>query len=303
MPRLAFSEPSIGSTTSHGGPPPRTSFPPSSSETSVNAAPVASRRATTTRSAASSIAVVWSPPTPAPTTGSRSARPGSSPSTPRTSSTAARQAASQSVKRVEEQPGDELRGEVGRLLGQDLAAPGPLEDVRHRRRPDEERRLRLAAVDGGLRLLAARRVADVLRAGAVDDIHVEPVAFDQPVAAAAVDDDARQLVAGPLDLAPVDVTDASRDPARGQDREPRIRHRHEDDRDVHPRLDRRLVAMMAVGDQQLTIGEDSLDVDRAGSSQPDALRLDLRRAADRDGRRALVEQENRLELCADRAEQ
>src|SRR5918994_319179 len=102
MPRLALSEPSIGSTTSHGGP---------------------------------------SPPPPSPTTGPPSARPGSSPSTPRTSSTAARQAASQSVKRVEEQPGDELRREVGRLLGHDLAAPRALEDVRHRGRPNEERRL------------------------------------------------------------------------------------------------------------------------------------------------------------------
>src|SRR5215208_1954440 len=281
MPRLAFSEPSIGSTTSHGGPPPRTSFSPSSSETSVNAAPVLSSLATTTRSAAASIAVVSSPPTPSPTTGSRSARPGSSPSTPRTSSTAARQAASQSVKRVEEQAREELRSEVGRLLGQDLAAARALEDVGDRGRPHQERGLGLAAVDRGLRLPAARRVADVLRTDALDDLHVESVALEQPVAAAAVDDDARQVVAGPLDLDPVDVTDASRNPVRGQDREPRIRHRHEDDRDIHARLDRRLVAMVAVGDQQLTVGEDSLDVDRAGASQPDAFRLDFRRGADR----------------------
>src|SRR5215208_6252768 len=222
MPRLAFSEPSIGSTTSHGGPPPRTCFSPSSSETSVNAAPEASSRATTARSAASSIAVVSSPPTPSPTTGSRSARPGRSPSTARTSSTAPRQAPSQSVKRVEQQPRDELGSEVGRLLRQDLAAARPLEDVGNERRAHEVGRLGFAAVDGRLGLIAAGRVADVLRPGALDDLDVQPFPFEQLVFTFPVDNHAGQLVGWALDLGAPRVAGAAGDAVRRLDHEARV---------------------------------------------------------------------------------
>ena len=93
MPRFALIEPSIGSTTTMVEPVP---MRPTSSETMVTSR--SRNRATIASSAAWSIAVVSSPPSPAPTTGSRSARVGSSSSTPRTSSTAPRQTASQSVR-------------------------------------------------------------------------------------------------------------------------------------------------------------------------------------------------------------
>ena len=94
-PRLAFSEPSMGSTTTHvasASAPTRSS--PSSSETRVNERPAPLSRATMARSAASSTAVVSSPPRPVPTTGSRAARSGSCRRTPSTSRTAARHNAS-----------------------------------------------------------------------------------------------------------------------------------------------------------------------------------------------------------------
>ena len=78
--------------------------------------------------------------------------------------TAPRQSASQSVKRVEEQAARELREEVRRLLRQHLAAARALEHRVDRRRPHEQRRLGVAAVDGRLGLLAARRVRDAFRA-------------------------------------------------------------------------------------------------------------------------------------------
>src|SRR5438094_516196 len=68
---------------------------PTSSETIV-APSIARSRSRITRSAAASTAVVSSPPTPSPTTGSRSMRVGRSPRTPRTPPAAPRQGASQS---------------------------------------------------------------------------------------------------------------------------------------------------------------------------------------------------------------
>src|SRR5439155_5218818 len=70
MPRLAFSEPSIGSMTTYVPPFPTT---PTSSDTTVTSS-TPEKRARIARSAAASIAVVSSPPFPAPTTVSRSAR-------------------------------------------------------------------------------------------------------------------------------------------------------------------------------------------------------------------------------------
>src|SRR3954467_13429747 len=115
-----------------------------------------------TRSAAASIAVVSSPPLPCESTGSRSARDGSSASTPRTSSTAPRQSASQSVKRVEEQPAGELRGAIRGLLRKHVATARPLENGLDRRGPNEQCCLGLAAVDGSLPLLSSRRLRNSL---------------------------------------------------------------------------------------------------------------------------------------------
>src|SRR5438046_3288720 len=149
IPRLAFREPSIGSTTTCAAPPDPKARSPSSSEISVKSPPVASSRRTIAFSAAASIATVSSPPLPAPTTGSRSARVGSSTSTPRTSSTASRQTVSQSLlKRQEEQSGEELRIEVRRLVRHHVPGLSALEDVFHARRPHEHGAFGLAAVDG-----------------------------------------------------------------------------------------------------------------------------------------------------------
>src|SRR6185437_7200671 len=153
IPRLAFSDPSIGSTTTCVGPPEPNVRSPSSSEISVKSAPVVSSRRTIASSAAASIATVSSPPLPAPTTGSRSTRVGSSASTPRTSSTAAREVASQSVKWLKQKARGQLGEEVGGFLRQDLALACAREHVLDPRRPEQERPLGLAAIDGRNRLV------------------------------------------------------------------------------------------------------------------------------------------------------
>src|SRR4051794_22336982 len=173
MPRFALSEPSIGSMTTRVRPLPSS---PTSSETIVASTPL--KHARMTRSAAASIAVVSSPPSPCESTGSRSARVGSSTNSARTSSAAARQSASQSVKRIQQQTAGELREEVRRLLRQYLAAACTLEHGVDRRGPYEQRRLRVAAVDGRLGLLAARRVRHALRMQPLDELDVQPVAVN-----------------------------------------------------------------------------------------------------------------------------
>src|SRR6266566_3517693 len=119
-----------------------------------------------------SIGTVSSPPSPAPTTGSRSTRVGRSASTPRTSSTAARHVASQSVKWLKQKARSQLGIEVGRLLRQHLALARAGEHVLDPRRPEQERSLGLAVVDGRDRFAALRRVADALRRQGVDDLDV-----------------------------------------------------------------------------------------------------------------------------------
>src|SRR5262249_53172263 len=146
--------------TTQTGPPLRT---PSSSETSVKSPAAPSKRATTARSTAASIAVVSSPPIPVPMTGSRSERRGSSASTPRTSSTAARQIGNQSVKRQEEQARGELGVEERRLLRHRLARLGNSRDLLHGRRAEQECRLGFTGVDGSTGLVRGRRVAHIGR--------------------------------------------------------------------------------------------------------------------------------------------
>ena len=179
MPRFALSEPSIGSITRTVSEPSRR---PSSSETID--APVARKRSTIASSAAWSIAVVSSPPSPVPMTGSRSARVGSRSSTASTSATAARQS-SQPVSHSGsiEKPGRELRIEERALLRHHVAAPRDLPDVLDPRRAEEERRRRLAAVDRRDRLVAVRRVRHALERERRDDLGVETVAVQQLVAA------------------------------------------------------------------------------------------------------------------------
>src|SRR6266496_137093 len=261
IPRLAFSEPSIGSTTTCVGPPAPKARSPSSSEISVKSARVVSSRRTIASSAAASIATVSSPPFPAPTTGSRSTRVGSSSSTPRTSSTAAWQVASQSVKRLEEKPRCELGEEVGRLLRQHAAFARVREHVLDRRRPEQERGLRLASVDRCDRLSSLRRIRDALRRQRIDDLDVEPVAFDELVAAAAVEHDTRQLVAGLVDRLPTHAVQRLGEPVGREDRQPLLARRHEHHHHPSARLgavllverERGFVSVVAVGDQQLRI--------------------------------------------------
>src|SRR2546421_100169 len=168
IPRFALSDPSIGSTTTSVVLP---STVPISSETIET--PSGRRRSRTTRSASASIAVVSSPPSPRRRTGSRSRRVGISASTLRTSAAAARQSSSQSVKRVQEEAGGELRIEERALLRHHVAAARHGPDVLDARRAQEKGRLGFAAIHGGHRLLAARRVRDATRGGAIDHLRIE----------------------------------------------------------------------------------------------------------------------------------
>src|SRR6266480_4468117 len=267
IPRLAFSDPSIGSTTTCVGPPEPNVRLPSSSEISMKSAPVVSSRRTIASSAAASIATVSSPPSPAPTTGSRSTRVGKSASTPRTSSTAARHVASQSVKWLKQKARSQLRIEVGRLLRQHLALARAGEHVLDPRRPEQERSLGLAVVDGRDRFAALRRVADALRRQGVDAVD----GLGEPVGR----EDRQSLLAG------------------------------RDEHDHHPRTcvravllvegKRGLVAMVAVGDQELRVGE-ALAWIVLDAPEPVAPRGEVRLALGNLDRVAVVQQEDRLEL-------
>src|SRR4051794_31151559 len=257
MPRFALSEPSIGSTTKRGRPTP---MRPTSSETT---APAASRtRARMTSSAAWSIAVVSSPPSPAPTTGSRSARVGIRSRTAPTSATAARQSSGQSVKWQHQQAGRELRIEERALLRHDVAAARGCPDVLEAGRPQEEGGFRLAAVDGGDRLLAMRRVGDPARGESIDHLRVEKaVPREQLVAPAAIEHRPREVLEGRVDRHARRIARALGDPVRREDRQAllsrRDDHRKEPRRRITPVLlvegDRSLVAVVPVRDQELRV--------------------------------------------------
>src|SRR5712691_44738 len=301
MPRFAFSEPSIGSITTNVAP---SLITPASSETIVRPSTF-SNRARITRSAAASIAVVSSPPFPDPTTGSRSERRGNSASTPRTSSTAARQRGSQSVKRVEEQARGQLGIEVRALLRHRLTAPRDRPDVLDPSRTKQERRFGVAAVHRRDRFGALRRVGHALRGDPLDDLDVEPVAVQQLVPPVAIQDDAGQLVPGLLDRRATGTVDALGHSMRGKDRQPFLLRRHEDDHEVRRAAllsvcNRRLVAMMAVRDQELGVLEAGSVID---TPELVSAALEIGRARGRLERITLVEQKDRLELRAGGAEQ
>ena len=141
----------------------------------------------------------------------------------------------------------------------------------------------------------------------LDELDVQAVALDEPVAAAAVDDDAGQPVRGPLDLGAVDVADALGDPVRREDRQALLARRHEHDH--HPRgglravlvvkRERRLVPVVAVGDQELLreLGQ------RVDPPEALAVEREIGLAVRQLDRVAVVQQEDRLELRPRRAQQ
>src|SRR5580765_1218069 len=276
---------------------------PASSETIVTSS--RANRARITLSAAASIAVVSSPPMPAPTTGSRSARPGSSSSTPRTSSTAALQSASQSVKRVKEQARRQLGKEVGALLRHRVTPPRDVPHVLDPCGPEQERGLCVAAVDGCNRVLALRRVRHTLRRDSLHDVDVEPVAGEQLVPAVAIENDPGKLVARLVDRRSSHAVDMLRDAVGRKDREPFLPRRHEHNVQVWRAAflgigERRLVAVMAVCDQQLGLLEARGIVDPPQLVAA-ALQIGLTRGSWE--RIALVEEEDRLELSLGRAKE
>src|SRR5437764_7619915 len=311
MPRFALSDPSIGSMTRSGS-----ASAPSRPTSSETIAPAASRtRARIAPSAAWSVAVVSSPPRPAPPTGSRSARVGSRSSTASTSATAARQSSSQaSVKRKHQQAGGELRIEERALLRHHVAAARDLPDVLDTRRAQEEGCLGIAAIDGRDRLFTARRVGEAARRGVFDDLRIGAVAGEQLVAARAIEHGAGKTVAGWIDRRSGSGPGVLRDPVRGKDRQSFLPRRDDDREQPRRRLaavllverERRLVAVMAVGDQQLRPGE-LLDerVAELWVEPPDAvsaaLQVRLTETVELD--RAVPEEEERLELGAGGAEQ
>src|SRR6266566_3806968 len=301
MPRFAFSEPSIGSITTCVAQSPRT---PTSSETIVKS-PSPSNRARITRSAAASIAVVSSPPTPSPTTGSRSDRRGSSASTPRTSSTAARQSASQSVKRVEQQAGRELGIEVRALLRHRLAASRDRPDVLDPSGAKQKRCFGFAAVDRCNGVGALRGVGHALRCDLLDDLHIETVAAKQLVLPVAIHDDARQLVPRLVDRSTSRAVHVCGHSMGWEDRQPFLVRRHEHNHQVGRAAllrvrDRGLVAVVAVRNQELS----ALEARRIHDApQLVAAALEIGSAVRGLERVALVEEEDRLELRAGGAEQ
>src|SRR5437868_4782181 len=303
IPRFAFSDPSIGSTTTTVESP---STKPTSSETIET--PSGRNRSRTTRSASASTAVVSSPPSPRRSTGSRSSRVGISASTPRTSATAARQSSSQSVKRVEEQAGGELRIEERALLRHDVATAGDLPHVLDARRAEQERGLRLAAVDGRDRVVSLRRVRHALRLQRVDDLGIEPVALDELIPAVAVEHDAGKLVPGRIDRRAGDTVHRPRKTVRREDGQALLVGRH--DHRQKPRglaeRERSLVPVVAVGDEELRVGELLRErVAELGVEAPQLVAADLQigLAQPVDLDRPVPEEEQRLELRARRAQE
>src|SRR3954447_6225232 len=96
-PRLALSEPSIGSITMRAGPPPAISTTPRSSDTAHSPTPNRSSSSKTASSTAPSIASVMSPPSPRPIRRDRWASSGKRASALRPASVARRENASQSA--------------------------------------------------------------------------------------------------------------------------------------------------------------------------------------------------------------
>src|SRR5262249_42303722 len=150
---------------------------PTSSETIVMSS-TSRRRARIASSAALSTAVVSSPPSPCPTTGSRSLRVGSSTSTRCRSSTQARESSSQSVNGEEQQPARQPREEERRLLRHGAPAARDLPHVLDLRRAEQERAGSLPVVDRRLRFLARRGVGHAFGCERRHDLRVEAVAFD-----------------------------------------------------------------------------------------------------------------------------
>src|SRR5215211_2519147 len=333
-PRFAFSEPSIGSrTTQSSGFSPTTSRP-SSSEISTKLSPLDRRRSTMTRSAAASIAVVSSPPIPAPTTGSRSARMGRSASTPRRSATASRHSASQSfiraralgsltrgAEREEEQARKQLRIEVCRLLREGLAPRRSREDLVDPGWADEVGDGRLALVDAPDGLAPVGRVGDALVPQPVHELDVEHtvVARRQARATGHVFDGRSAILRQPLerpdgargvrldDAAPIAVTvrRALEHAVRREDRHAGIARADQYGEQIGAVLgpvllvERQcgLVAVVAVSDEQLPVGEDLSELLVGEPPQARPVDLEVRRGGRYLERRGtVIEQEDRLDV-------
>src|SRR5579862_144576 len=303
IPRFAFSDPSIGSTTTSV---PFPSMRPTSSDTIET--PNGRSRSITTSSTAASIAVVSSPPSPRRSTGSRSTRVGIAASSPFTSSTAPRQTASQSINRMQEQAGGELRVEERALLRHDVTATGDLPHVLDARRAEQECALGLAAVDGGLGLGALRGVGDALGLQRVDDLRVEAGRLEQLVASvSAVEDWAGKVVTRPVDRPPRGAVHRACDAVRGEDRQPLLVGR--DDDGEKPGLaerERRLVPVVAVGDEQLGVLQllrERVAEARVQAPEGVASAAEVGLAEPVDVDRRVPEEEQRLELRARRLQQ
>ena len=207
--------------------------------------------------------------------------------------------------------------EVRALLRHRLAALGELADEIDARRAHEDGSLRGAGVHGGLRLLLVRRVRHSFEPEPVDERRVGLVGLTghdrRP--ARPVDDGGRAIgrqraVEGPL---AVDRPEALGDPVRGEDREALLLRGDDDDEQPGALLgsllgvvrERRLVAMVAVGDEQPRVGE---DVRRVALKTPEpaahALELHLQHALSvRSLESPVVEEEDRLHLRPERPQQ
>ena len=134
-------------------------------------------------------------------------------------------------------------------------------------RLEQERGRGLAAVDGSDRLVGERRVGDALRRERLDDARAE-VVVGRDAGVACRRDRASTPPSGRGDLLAGDVADLLDDPMGREDLEPR-RARRDEDREGVRRLrmllpvgDRRLVAVVAVGDQKRRVDLELTRFDR-----------------------------------------
>ena len=174
MSRFAFSEPSIGSQTTRVGPPPLNVALAELLRDEREALVELLEPSHDAASAAASIAVVSSPPTPscehglALDAGRQLGEHGLDVRRPRRGRPRAR-----ASQRVEEEAGDQLREEVGRLLRQHLAAARVGEDVLDPRRAHQVRDRRLAVAGRAAAPRRRRACRDPVVAQRVDELDVE----------------------------------------------------------------------------------------------------------------------------------
>ena len=258
MPRFALSEPSIGSTTTSVEPLPTR---PTSSETIVTSS--SRKRATIASSAAWSIAVVSSPPRPC--------------ADDRLALDARRQLDEHAAARPRRRRG---RRRASRSQRQEAAGRTSASDRRTCSSAASRRRGRAISHTSSIRVGRSRNAASAsprstaATASRACGVYVTPCGASRSTTSGSspspsissyrpcpVEDESRQVIGRLVDRRAADAVDRLRDAVRREDRQPLLVGR--DDHDEQPRRrlgavllverERGLVAVVAVGDQQLRV--------------------------------------------------